>query len=160
MSAQHQSARPRAALLFAGLLVLAACSEGQPPTRVQPVSTPVQSLQVLGALHVRYNALPSLALPESAVKAYGIDRGAGRGLVIVALRQLRDGQEVPVEGRVRGVAVDLSGRRQEIAFKPVRTGDALDQVGSVEISPRDVLRFQLEVVSDVGGGRLAFERSF
>ncbi|TAA27074.1 DUF4426 domain-containing protein [Pseudoxanthomonas winnipegensis] len=146
-------------LPLASLLALAACSGGQSPQRVQPVA-PVDSVRTLGALQVRYNALPSLALPESAAQAYGLDRGAGRALVIVALRQRQGDDEVPVQGSVRGVAVDLSGRRQQITFKPVRTGDAVDQVGSVEISPHDTLRFELDVASDLGGGPLRFERSF
>jgi len=149
----------RLVLPLASLLALAACSGGQAPQRVQPVA-PVDSVRTLGALQVRYNALPSLALPESAAQAYGLDRGAGRALVIVALRQQQGDDEVPVQGSVRGVAVDLSGRRQQITFKPVRTGDAVDQVGSVEISPRDTLRFELDVASDIGGGPLRFERSF
>lgn len=149
----------RLVLPLASLLALAGCSGGQAPQRVQPVA-PVDSVRTLGALQVRYNALPSLALPESAAQAYGLDRGAGRALVIVALRQRQGDDEVPVQGSVRGVAVDLSGRRQQITFKPVRTGDAVDQVGSVEISPRDTLRFELDVASDIGGGPLRFERSF
>lgn len=149
----------RLVLMLATPLALSACSGGQSPQRVQPVA-PADSVRALGALQVRYNALPSLALPESAAQAYGLDRGAGRALVIVALRRRQGDDEVPVEGRVRGVAVDLSGRRQEITFKPVRTGDAVDQVGSVEISPRDTLRFELDVASEIGGGPLRFERSF
>lgn len=60
----------RLVLQLASLLALAACSGGQAPQRVQPVA-PVDSVRTLGALQVRYNALPSLALPDRRPRPTG-----------------------------------------------------------------------------------------
>lgn len=144
---------------LAACLLLAACSAGETPRQVQPVA-PAEAMQQFGALRVRYNALPSLAVNDAMASAYGIERGAGKAMVIVALRQLQGAEELPAQGQISGMATDLSGRRQPIAFRTVRTGDYVDHVGVVEISRYDSLRFVLTVQSAQGGGTVRFERSF
>jgi len=150
--------RPRLTGL-ACVLALAACSEQQTPQRVTPIAPP-DAVQDLGTVRVRYNALPSLSMNATAAQAYGIERGAGRALVVVVLRRMEAGQEQPLQGEVSGTATDLSGRRQPIAFRPVRTGDYVDHIGVVDVSAHDTLRFALQVSSDAGGGAVRFERSF
>ncbi len=140
-------------------MTLVACSASETPRQAQAVA-PYEAMQQLGTLRVRYNALPSLAVNDAMARAYGIERGAGKAMVIVALRQVHGVEEWPAQGEISGVATDLSGRRQPIAFRQVSTGDYLDQVGLVEISRDDSLRFILEVRSPQGGGTVRFERSF
>lgn len=140
-------------------LLLAACSAGETPRQVQPVA-PAEAMQDFGALRVRYNALPTLALHPTAAQAYGIERGAGRALVIVALRRVAGDEELPMQGDVSGSASDLSGRRQPIAFRAVRTGEYVDQIGVVDIGAHDTLRVELDIRSAAGGGTLRFERTF
>ncbi len=142
--------------LCAGLI---ACSAGETPRKVDPV-TPAETMQQFGNLRVRYNALPSLSMNATTAQAYGIERGAGRALVVVALRRVQGNDELPVQGEVSGSATDLSGRRQPIAFHTVRTGDYVDRIGVVDISAHDTLRFALDVRSPEGGGMLRFERTF
>lgn len=140
-------------------LLLAACSAGETPRPVQPVA-PAEAMQDFGTLRVRYNALPTLAMNATAAQAYGIERGAGRALVIVALRHVAGADELPTQGEVSGSASDLSGRRQPIAFRAVRTGEYVDQIGVVDIGAHDTLRVELDIRSAAGGGTLRFERTF
>jgi len=144
---------------IASCVLLVACSAGETPRQAQP-AVPVEAMQQFGSLRVRYNALPSLAVNDTMARVYGIERAAGKAMVIVALRQVQGTEEQPAQGQISGVATDLSGRRQPIAFRQIRTGDYLDQVGVVEISRDDSLRFMLEVRSPQGGGTVRFERSF
>ena len=56
--------------------------------------------------------------------------------------------------------VDLSGRRQAVALRPVATGDYTDHVGTVKIGPRDTLRVEVVVTADGRRQRFDFQRSF
>ncbi|WDS37635.1 DUF4426 domain-containing protein [Pseudoxanthomonas sp.] len=138
---------------------LTACSAGETPRKVEAIA-PADTMQQFGNLRVRYNALPSLSMNATAAQAYGIERGAGRALVVIALRRMQGNDELPAQGDVSGSATDLSGRRQPIAFRIVRTGDYLDQIGVIDVSAHDTLRFVLEIRSPEGGGTLRFERTF
>ncbi|SEL66086.1 protein of unknown function [Pseudoxanthomonas sp. GM95] len=140
-------------------MALAGCSAGETPRKVEAIA-PQDSAQQFGDLRVRYNALPSLSMPAAATQAYGIERGAGKALVVIALRRVQGQDELPAHGEVSGTATDLSGRRQPIAFRTVRTGEYEDHIGVVDISTHDTLRFVLEVRSEEGGGTLRFERTF
>lgn len=150
--------RGLSALLLA-MPLLAACSDGRAPSGVQAVP-PAEVVRELGGLRVHFNALPTLALSEPMAREYALQRDAASALVVVALRARRDGDEVPAQGQVSGQAIDLSGRRQPIAFRPVRTGDYVDYIGTVQISGQDSLRFELQVRADEGSGPLSFQRSF
>ncbi|WP_369943770.1 DUF4426 domain-containing protein [Xanthomonas medicagonis] len=140
-------------------LTLAACSAQDTPRPATLVAaTPAQA--DLGTLRVRYNALPTLAMSDSVARRYGIRRSADTALVMVALRRVRDGEELPARGQVSGVAADLSGRRQPIVFRDAVTDAYTDYVGTVRISDHDQLSFTVDVRSADGGGKVRFVRHF
>jgi hypothetical protein len=146
-------------LLLIGLLLLAACSAQETPrpaTAVQPQPGHAD----LGTVRVHYNLLPTLAMNDAVAGSYGVRREANRALLVVALRELRDGDELPGSGEVTATAVDLSGKRQQVALRPVQTGEYTDLIGVLDAHPHDQLRVELQVIADKGQGNIRFERNF
>ena len=145
--------------LVAGLL-LAGCG-GPAPQPVEAVPDQVGSIDLPGPLRVHYNLLPTLALGEAVAREYGVERRADTALLVIALRQPdADGQEVTASGQVHAEAVDLSGRRQAVALRPVATGGYIDHVGTVKTAARDSLRVEVVVVTDAGRQGFDFQRNF
>lgn len=141
------------------LALLSACSGSDAPRTAEFVqASPAET--DFGTLRVRYNALPTLALSEPVARQYGVPRDAGTALVLVALREIKDGEEADADGDVTASAHDLSGTRQAITLRKVDAGGYIDHIGTARISPHNSYRF--EVVVKVGGRTEAvtFQRSF
>lgn len=146
-------------LLSAALIALAACSGQQAPQpatllQAQPAYTD------LGGLRVHYNLLPTLAMNEAVARGYGVKREADRALLVVALRQRVNDEELPAEGNVVATAIDLSGKRQSVVLRAVRTGAYTDLIGVLDALPHDQLRVELQVRAVAGQGEVRFERNF
>ena len=148
---------PLFAIALLGLL--SACSGGEAPRTAEFVqASPVEA--DFGNLRVRYNALPTLALSAPVAKQYGVPRDADTALVLVALREIKDGEEVDAEGDVAVSAHDLSGARQTLTLRKVDAGGYTDHIGTARISPRNSYRFEVVVTA---GGRtetVKFQRNF
>ncbi|AKC85768.1 DUF4426 domain-containing protein [Pseudoxanthomonas suwonensis] len=142
------------------VLALAACGGPAPePARFVPPAPSATDLQ--GPLRARYNLLPTLALGEAVAREYGVVRAPDSALLVVALRRpTGDGDETAADGEVTAEVVDLAGRRQAVALRKVATGDYIDHVGIVRISPRDTLRTRVTVVADGRRQEFDFQRSF
>ncbi|MFC3657377.1 DUF4426 domain-containing protein [Xanthomonas hyacinthi] len=138
---------------------LAACSAQETPSPAAPMA-PAAVQADFGALRVHYNALPTLAISDAAARRYGIARDAETALVVIALRRVQDGEELPASGQVSAVAADLSGRRQPIVLRDAVTDAYTDYVGTVRISAHDQLNFQVDVRGADGAGTLRFARTF
>jgi len=146
---------------LAGVLpLLAACSGGQAPQAAQFVP-PAPSVAVLdGPLRARYTLVPTLSLDPAVARGYGIERSEGKALLLVALRNEDDAGETAAEGQVQAEARDLSGRRQPVAMRPIRSGGYVDHVGLVEVSERDVVRVEVRATVDGRSHRFDFQRNF
>lgn len=146
-------------LLLAATLLLASCTEGE---RARPADliAPAPAYQDFGDLRVHFNAIPTLAMSEPMARLYGIERDAGKALVTLALRKTANGEELATEGEVQAAVVDLQGLRQSIAFKPVRTGDYTDYIGTFRVAERDSYRFEVTVTSAGRSGTVKFQRNF
>ena len=140
-------------------LALAACSAGEAPRAAEFVQ-PVQAQQDFGSLRVHFNALPTLSLSEAVAREYQVQREAGTALVVIALRRVAGGEESVAEGEVEGEVRDLSGKRQALAFRAVRTGDYVDHIGTLKVGARDTYRFDLTVHADGRSEKLQFQRNF
>jgi hypothetical protein len=148
-----------AAFLLLSASSLAACSNNEAPRRAEFVrSTPAHS--DFGDLRVHYNALPTMALSEEMAKQYGVERDTGTALVVIALRQLKNGEEVDTNGEVTGQAADISGARQQIALRTIDTGDYTDHIGTVRVSQRNTYRFDITVAAGGRKGTVQFQRNF
>jgi len=142
-----------------GAFVLGGCGSGEQP-RPADFVPPASAQSDYGALRVRYNALPSLSLGEAMAREYGVARDENTALVIVALRQLRDGEEIDADGTVSVQATDLAGKRQTVALRPVRAGEYTDQIGTLKVSRRDTVRFEIAVDALGRQETVKFQRNF
>lgn len=146
-------------LLLVATLLLASCTVGEKP-RAATVVAPAPAFQDFGDLRVHYNAVPTLAVSDAVAREYGIERDAGQAMVTLALRRLSAGKEYPADGEVQGVALDLQGMRQPIAFIAVRTGEYTDYIGTFRTVERDSYRFDISVKSGKRRGEVKFQRNF
>lgn len=137
------------------LPLLGACSGGQAPQAAQFVPPAPAVAELQGSLRARYTLLPTLSLDPAVARGYGIERSAGKALLLVALRNGDGGDESPATGEVRAQARDLSGRRQEVAMRQIRSGDYVDHVGLVDVGEREVIRVDVQV--DAEGRRYSFD---
>lgn len=97
---------------------------------------------------------------ETVARGYGVTREAGRALLVVALRQRAANEELPAQGQVTATVTDLSGKRQSVALRAVKTGPYTDLIGLLDVSPHDQLRVELQIHADAGQGQVRFERNF
>jgi hypothetical protein len=149
-----------AALLAIALpLALSGCARGEAP-RAADIVAPTQAFSDFGDLRVHYNVMPTLTLPEAMAREYGVAKAADTALVFVALRRLVDGEEQAAQGEVAGRALDLQGKRQQVRFSNVEIGEYTDHIGTIEVSPRDSYRFELDVRADGRTHVVRFQRNF
>ena len=146
------------ALLLSALL-FAACSAGEKPRAAEFIA-PAESSIDFGNLRVHYNALPTLSLSEAVAREHGVTRDAGSAMLVVALREKVDGEEVPVTGKVTAQAHDLQGNRQPVTFHVVQTGDYSDHVGIFAIHARDSYRIEVQVEAKGRTDTFKLQRSF
>ena len=146
------------ALLLSALL-FAACSAGEKPRAAEFIA-PAESSIDFGNLRVHYNALPTLSLSEAVAREHGVTRDAGSAMLVVALREKVDGEEVPVTGKVTAQAHDLQGNRQPVTFHVVQTGDYSDHVGTFAIHARDSYRIEVQVEAKGRTDTFKLQRSF
>lgn len=149
----------KAALLLLSAWSLAACSNGETPRTAEFVP-PTPAHSDFGDLRVHYNALPTMALSESVAKQYGVERDADTALVLIALRQLRNGDEIDTDGEVTVQASDLAGARQQIPLRVIDTGDYTDHIGTATISQRNTYRFDVTITANGRKDTLQFQRNF
>lgn len=147
-------------LLGGACIALAACGgDGSAPRPAQPAPEPAELVE--GDLHVRASAVPTMQLPESVAREYGIARAERRVLLLVAMRRGPEGNETAVTGRVAARATDLQGRVQAVPLRELRTGELVDYVGTLDVAPPETLRFQVEATPADGPARtLEFAREF
>ena len=90
---------------------------------------------------IHYIAINTTFLTPAIAAAYGITRGADRGLVNVSI--LEDGKSVarPIEGTFR----NLLGQTTLLKFTPVTEDNAVYYLASYRFQDREALRFELVV---------------
>jgi hypothetical protein len=160
--------RVATALVFG--IALAGCGSGAPvPTDGQAQMQQEASMRV-GNVVVRANAIPTAGLGEAVARQYGIERDAGTVMLLVGVR--RDdgnGNETALPARVTAVAIDLLGKRQQLAMREVRSGDPgsspgqgfIDYVGTARVIAPDTLRFDIAIAPQGGPAmELHFNRDF
>ena len=82
-------------------------------------------------------------------------------MLLVGVRQGSDAQEVALPARITATVSDLRGRKHIIDMRELRSGDLLDYVGTIEVSPPDTLRFDVQVVRENGAtSTMQFSRDF
>ena len=142
-------------------LALVACGGGGAPPSSSGGSETQEAISRIGDVTIRATAVPTTTLSEQVATQYGITRADNTVMLLVGVRQGSDAQEVALPARITATVTDLRGRRQDIAMRELRSGELLDYVGAVEVSPPETLRFDLTVVRDGGASStMQFTRDF
>ena len=153
-------ARPVLIALLAAALA-AACGGSPPPPPAAGMGAAQSATLRTGDVTIRASAVPTSALGAAVASQYGIARSDDTVLLLVAVRTGAEGQEVSVPAQVRATVTDLSGQRQELPMRELRSGELLDYIGTVDVSAPDTLRFDLRIVRE--GGKVSsmrFTREF
>lgn len=150
-----------ACLMALGLSACGGSGSGGPPSAPTAPSAPQEAVSRIGDVTIRASVVQTSTLPETVAQQYGIARNDRLALLLVAVRQGPEAQEVALPATITATAVDLRGRRQDIPMRELRTGDLLDYVGTAEIDLPDTVRFELAIVRE-GGARstMQFSREF
>ncbi|QSX75023.1 DUF4426 domain-containing protein [Lysobacter arenosi] len=150
---------PLTVLLAIGLT---ACSGGTPPAAAPAApASQGEAVSRVGDVSVRANAMQTSALSPTVASQYGISRADNTVMLLVAVRQGPEAQEVALPARITATATDLRGRRQTIEMRELRSGDLLDYIGTAEATPPDTLRFDVTVVRENGAtSTMQFTRDF
>jgi hypothetical protein len=157
IAAMAAPTRTRLTHVLCATLILGGCGGGSPA----PPATQAPAVLQAGDVTIRASAVPTAALGEVAAKQYGIERDPRMVLLLVGVRRGPESQETSLPARVRGSAVDLLGRRQQIELREIRSDGFIDYAGSVRISPPETLRFDLVIERDgAAPAMLSFNRDF
>ncbi|MBF6022638.1 DUF4426 domain-containing protein [Lysobacter niastensis] len=150
--------------------VLAGCGGGGSPPPAAPSASTAGATQDavsrIGDVSIRASVVQTSSLPEQVAAQYGIARDDRTVMLLVAVRQGPEAQEVALPAQITATATDLRGRRQTVSMRELRTGagsgpELLDYIGTVDISLPDTLRFDLTIVREGGAtSSMQFSRDF
>lgn len=150
-------------------LLLAGCGGNAPTPVASAPAAQEEAIMRVGDVTIRATALQTSTLPAEVATRYGIARDDRTIMLLVGVRQGSDAQEIALPATVTATATNLSGQRQQIVMRELRSDDAsagpgqalLDYIGTVETSLPDTLRFDVDIVRE-GGVRstMQFSREF
>lgn len=149
-------------ICFASMLVaLSACSGPQtsPPTAAGAGSE--EAIATAGDVTVRASAIQTSTLDDAVARQYGIARDPRTVMLLIAVRKGSGDNESSLPARITASASGLTGAKQDIAMRELRTGELLDYIGTVETTLPETLRFDVAVVREDGAiSTLRFNREF
>ena len=151
------------ALAITCALALSGCGGNAPaPAPAVPAAAATQeAVSRIGDVTIRATALPTASLSAEVAGRYGLVRDERTVMLLVAVRQGPEMQETSVPATITATATNLSGQRQSIALRELRSGDLLDYVGIVQTTLPDTLRFDLTIVREGGASStMQFSREF
>lgn len=151
----------RSTWIVSVLLVLAACGGSQAPAPAANAGDRGEAMETVGDVSIRASAVQTSTLNDAVAQQYGIARDAKTVMLLVAIRKGSGANETSLPAKVTASAAGLSGGKQDIAMRELRTGELLDYIGTVETSLPETLRFEVTVVqADGATSTLRFNREF
>lgn len=144
------------------LLAVGGCGGNDAPAPVASMpATPQETVSRIGDITIRATALQTSALAPEVASQYGITRDDRTVMLLVGVRQGPDAQETALPADITATVTHLSGQRQPVTLRELRSGDLLDYVGTVETSLPDTLRFDISIVREGGASStMQFSREF
>lgn len=152
------------------LLALSGCGGGTAPAPAATVPAAQQeTVSRIGDITIRATALQTSTLAPEVATQYGIGRDERTVMLLVGVRQGSDAQETALPANITATVTNLSGQRQTVTLRELRSGDPstgsgqalLDYVGTVETSLPDTLRFDVSIVREDGASStMQFSREF
>lgn len=157
-------------MLLLAALATVGCSR-EPTARVADAAAPgsQEATLTVGDVTIRASAIQTSTLSEPVAAQYGISRDAGTVMLLVAVRQGPEGQEMALPAKVTATATDLRGQQQTLEMRELRSGapgsppeqQLLDYVGTVRAQVPDTLRFNVQVAREGSApASLQFAREF
>lgn len=151
------------------VLALSGCGS-EPPTRTADTArAPQEAIARVGDVSMRASVVQTSTLGPAVASQYGIIRDNNTVLLLVAVRQGAEAQEISLPAQVTATVTDLRGHKQSITMRELRTDSPgsgpgqtlLDYVGTVEVELPDTLRFDLTIVRASGASStMQFSREF
>ena len=162
--------RPIPAVLLLAALACLGCSREPTVPRVGTTAPASQEATLkMGDVTIRASAIQTSTLSEPVAAQYGITRDAGNVMLLVAVRQGAEGQEIALPASVTATMTDLRGQQQTLDMRELRSGapgappeqQLLDYVGTVSTQVPDTLRFDVQVTREGSApATLQFSREF
>ncbi|MFC5577385.1 DUF4426 domain-containing protein [Lysobacter niabensis] len=150
----------RFALAFTCALAMAGCG-GNAPAPAPAAAAPQEAVSRIGDVTIRATALPTASLSAEVASRYGLVRDERTVMLLVAVRRGPEMQESSVPATITATATNLSGQRQPVALRELRSEDLLDYVGTVQTTMPDTLRFDVTIVVEGGAtSTMQFSREF
>ncbi|BDU17713.1 DUF4426 domain-containing protein [Lysobacter auxotrophicus] len=155
------------ALSLSASLALAACGGSSappaPPSPPSGASATQEAVSRIGDVTIRASAIPTSSLSEQVARQYGIARGDDTVMLLIGVRRGDSAQETALPAQIIATATDLRGRKHVIDMRELRSGEGaaalLDYVGTVDVSPPDTLRFDVQIVREGGAtSQMQFSR--
>jgi len=154
-------------LLCAALTACGGSAPPAPPTPASANSATQEAVSRIGDVTIRASAIPTSTLSEQVARQYGIARNNDTVMLLIGVRQGESAQETALPAKITATATDLRGRAHTIEMRELRSGDAasgtalLDYVGTIDATPPDTLRFDVQIVREGGAtSQMQFTRDF
>lgn len=139
-------------------VLLAACGAPSPPEG-HASATMEEAVARAGDVSVRASVVPTASLNAAVARQYGIEPDSRSVMLLVGVRQGPQMQEVALPARITASATDLRGTRAAIEMHEIHSGDFIDYVGTVRVTPPETLRFELDIEHAAGApSSLSFSR--
>lgn len=131
------------------------------PAAEQAGAAQQEAVTRVGDVSIRASVVPTSMIGEAVARQYGIERDDGTLLMLVGVRQGDESQERSLPATISATATDLRGVSQAVEMREIRNGDLLDYVGTVQVSPPETLRFDLDIAREgAAPSSLQFSRDF
>ncbi|HWK54074.1 MAG TPA: DUF4426 domain-containing protein [Hyphomicrobiales bacterium] len=112
-----------------------------------------------GDYTVHYIAVNSTFLNPEVASQYGLQRGARRGFLNIAVLQDTGGASKPVTARISGDKRNLMQQSTALTFQEIHEGDAIYYLAPFDFSNAETLRFTLDVQPTASEGSQHIEWS-
>lgn len=139
------------------LVLLAACSEGEPPAAASPQATPLppgsaqQVRSEVGEASVTAVAMQTTQIPAEVANEHGIEQRDDLVMLRVSPRHGEPGSISSAPAQVRATVTDLRGETSEVELEERMVNGLVDHVGTVQTALPATLRFDITVTSAAGG---------
>jgi len=125
---------------------------------VLPASVTAEQSSDFGEYVIHYVALPTTQLSRDVARAYNIKRSKSRAMLnITVLHKQGDQPAKPVTADVVAIATNLTGQRKNINMRTVGDGGAIYYIGEFTVAHREVLDFDIQVVTEEAEDAFAVE---
>ncbi len=107
------------------------------------IATAEQKLE-FGDYLVHYIALPTSELTPATAKAYGVERSARRGIVVLNV-QHRERPQIGLPATISGEVRNLLGQTKTRQFREIREQNAIYTIGEFSFSNLETLSFRFDI---------------